>query len=71
MLFFFVFSEISFQSFGKFTTGQHDAPSTALAFEPDVRAQARDRPFIGATGMLFAQAQMIVELQVEEHILDR
>jgi len=71
MLFFFVFGEIGFEPFGKFTAGQHDASSTAFTFEPDVGAEARDRPLIGATGMLFAQAQMIVELQVEEHILDR
>ena len=64
MLFFFVFGKIGLQSFGKFPAGKHDAPSTALTFESDVRTEARDRPFIGAAGMLFAQAQVVVELQI-------
>jgi len=56
MLFFFVFGEIGFESLGKFTTGQHDAPSTALAFQSNIRAEACDGPFIGAAGMLFTEA---------------
>jgi hypothetical protein len=60
MLFFFVFGEISFESLGKFTAGEHNAASTAFAFQPNIRAEPRDDPFIGAAGMLFAEAQVIV-----------
>ena len=70
MLFFFVFREIGFEPFGKFTAGKHDAPATAFTFQPNIRPQARDRPLIGATRMLFAQAQVIVEMQFRKHILD-
>jgi hypothetical protein len=62
--------EIGFEPFGQFTTGKHDPPATAFAFQPNIRAQARDRPLIGATGMLFAQAQVIVEMQFRKHSLD-
>lgn len=70
LLLFFVFGEIGFEPFGKFTAGEHDASSTALAFQPNIRAKPRDNPFIGAAGMLFAQAQVIVELKVWKHVLD-
>jgi hypothetical protein len=69
MLFFFVFGEIGFEPFGKFTAGQHDASSAAFAFQPDIGAQARDNPLIGAAGMLLAQAQMVVELEVGKHVV--
>ena len=59
--------QVGFQSFGKFTAGEQDVPPTALAFETDIRAKAGDGPFIGAAGMLFAQAQMVLETQVREH----
>jgi len=39
-------------------------PATALAFEPDVRAETSDSPLVGATGVLFSKAEMIVEVQV-------
>ena len=70
MLFFFMFGEIDFEPFGKFTTGKHDPPAAAFTFQPNIRAQARDDPLIGAAGMLFAQAQVIVEMQFRKHILD-
>jgi hypothetical protein len=66
-MFFFMFSEIGFQPFGKFTAGEHDAPPAAVAFQPDVRAETGDGPFVGAARMLFAEAQMVVEAQVGEH----
>jgi hypothetical protein len=56
--------EIGFESFGKFTPCQHDAPATALALEPDIRAKTCDGPFIGTTRMLFPETEMIVETQV-------
>jgi hypothetical protein len=67
MSFFFVFGEIGFEPFGKLTAGQQDAASAACAFQPDICAQARDHPLIRAAGVLFAQAQVIVEAQVGEH----
>jgi hypothetical protein len=67
MLFFFVFGEIGFEPLGKFAAGQHDAPSTAFAFQPNIRAEPRDDPLIGATGMLLAQPQVIVKTQVGKH----
>ena len=67
MLLFFVWGEIGFESFGKFAAGQHDASSAAFAFQANIRAQARDNPLVGAARMLFAQAQVIVELEVGKH----
>jgi hypothetical protein len=66
-----VFGEVGFKPFGKFTAGKHDAASAAFTFEPDIRAQACDGPFIGTARMLFAEAQVIVELEVGEHISPR
>jgi hypothetical protein len=48
--------QIGFQSFCQFTPRKQDSPSTAGTFEPDIRAQARDNPLVGATGMLFSEA---------------
>jgi hypothetical protein len=56
--------QIGFQSLGQLTPSQHDTSPAALAFEPDVRAQACDNPFIGATGVLFPEAEMIVQAKV-------
>jgi hypothetical protein len=63
-LFIFVLCQIGFESFGKFAAGEHNPSSTALAFEPDIRAETCDGPLIGATGMLFSEAEMVVEAQV-------
>jgi hypothetical protein len=63
-LFIFVLCQIGFESFGKFAPSEHDMPATALAFEPDVRAETSDSPLVGATGVLFSKAEMIVEVQV-------
>jgi hypothetical protein len=62
-----MWSEVGFQSFGKFPPGEHHTPPTAFAFEADVRAKTCDGPFVGTARMLFAQAQVIVELQVRQH----
>jgi hypothetical protein len=67
-LFFCVFSKVGFESFGKFTAGKHNAASTAFTFESDIRPEAYDGPFVGATRMLFAKAQVVVELEVGEHM---
>jgi hypothetical protein len=62
-----MFGEIGFESFGKFTAGEHDVASATFAVEPDIRAETGDSPFVGAARMLFTQAQVIVELEVGEH----
>jgi len=59
-----VLCEVNFQSLRKFTPRQQNAPPAAFALEPDIRAEACDRPFVGAARMLFSQAEMIVEAQV-------
>jgi hypothetical protein len=63
-LFIFVLCQIGFESFGELAPRQHDTPPTTFALEPDIRAQACDRPFIGATWMLLSEAEMIVEAKV-------
>ena len=59
-----MFSEVDFESLCKFAPRQHHAPSAAFAFQPNIRAETRDRPLIGATWMLFAEAQVVVEAKV-------
>jgi len=56
--------KVGFEPLGKFTPRQQDAPPTALAFEPDIRAETNNGPFVGTAWMLFSQAKMIVEMQV-------
>jgi hypothetical protein len=70
ILSFYVFGEIGFEPFGKFAPGKHNMPPAAFAFESDIRAETCDGPFVGAARMLFAEAQVIVELQVGEHKLE-
>jgi hypothetical protein len=59
-----VLGKVGFESLGKFAPRQEDAPSAAFALESDIRAEPRDGPLIGATRMLFSEAEMIVETQV-------
>ena len=56
--------QVGFQSLGKFAPRQQDAPSTAFAFQTDIRTKTCDNPFIGATRMLLSQAQMIVKVEI-------
>jgi len=63
--------QIGFESFCKFAACEHDAPPTAFTFEPDIRAETRDRPFVGAAWMLFAEAEVVVEAQVGKHVWKR
>jgi len=67
-MFCFVYSEIGFESFCKFAAGEHDTPIASFTFESDIRAEARDSPFVGTARMLFTESQVIVETQVWEHI---
>jgi hypothetical protein len=66
-LFFCVVGKVGFEPFGKFTAGKHDVASAAFAFKPNVRAKTYDGPLVGTARMLFAEAQVIVELEVGEH----
>ena len=56
--------KVGFQSLGKFTPCQQDAPPAAFAFESDIRAKTNDAPFVGTAWMSFSEAEMIVEPQV-------
>ena len=62
--FIFMLCKVRFESFCQLAPGQQDAPAAALAFEPDIRAQTRDGPLVGAARMLLSKAEMIVETQV-------
>lgn len=59
-----MFCKVGFESLGKFTPREQDAPPAAFALQPDIRAKSRDGPFIGAARMLFSEAKVIVEMQV-------
>jgi hypothetical protein len=59
-----VLCQVGFESLGKFTPRQEDAPATALAFESDIRAKTCDDPLIGATRVLLSQAKMIMKAKV-------
>jgi hypothetical protein len=63
-LFIFVLCQIGFESFGELTPCQQDVPSAAFAFEPDIRAQAYDRPLIRSTWVLFSESEMVIKAQV-------
>jgi hypothetical protein len=65
-----VLCKVGFESLCKFTPRQHDTPSTAFAFESDIRAETCDSPFIGSTWMLFSEAKMVVEAQVGKHNME-
>ena len=67
MLFIFVVCEIGLESFGEFASCEHNPPPASLAFEADIRAEPRDSPLIGTTGMLFTESQVVVEVEVEGH----
>lgn len=62
-----MWSEIGFESLCKFASGQHDVSSTTLAFQPNVCTETDHCPFIGTARVLFAQAQVVIELQVGKH----
>ena len=56
--------QVGFESLGEFAPGQQNAPPTAFALEPDIRAQPRDGSLVGTAWMLFAQTQVVIETQV-------
>jgi len=60
--------QISFESFCEFAASEHDAPPTTFAFETNIRAETRHRPFVGAAGMLLTESEVVVEAEVGEHI---
>jgi hypothetical protein len=59
--------EIGLEPFCEFTPRKHNTPPANFAFESNIRAETGDGPFVGAARMLFAEAQVIVEVQVGEH----
>jgi len=62
-----MFGEVDFKSLCKFAPREHDAPSAAFAFQPNIRAETRHSPLVRATGMLFAESQVVVEAEVGKH----
>ena len=56
--------KVGFESLGQLTPRQQNAPPAAFAFQPDIRAETCDGPFIGAARVLLSEAEMIVETQV-------
>jgi hypothetical protein len=66
-MYIFVLRQVRLESLCQFAPGEQDAAPAALALEADIRAEARHRPFVRAAGMLFSQAEVIVESQVGEH----
>jgi hypothetical protein len=68
LFFYYVFGEIGFEPFGKFTPREHDVASATFAFETNIRAETGDGPFKGTARMLFTEPQVIVELKVGKHV---
>lgn len=62
-----MFREIHFHSFRQFAAGKHDASSTTLALQPNIRAETHNRPIKGTAGVLLSQTEVIVEAEVGEH----
>jgi len=63
-----MFGEVGLESLRKFPPREHDSPSTAFTLESDVSAETCDGPFKGAARMLFAETEVVVQLQVWEHV---
>ena len=59
--------EIGFESLCQFAPCEQDAPSTAFAFQPDIRAETCHSPFVGTARVLFAEPQKVVEVKVGKH----
>jgi adenine phosphoribosyltransferase len=66
-----VFGEGSFKSLGELATGEQDPSPAAFTFQPDVRAETDNGPFVGAAGVLLAQAQVVVQAEIGKHITYR
>lgn len=62
-----MFSEVDFKSLCQFAPREHDAPSAAFAFQPNIRTETRNSPFVGAARMLLAESQVVIEAKVGEH----
>ena len=59
--------QIGFEPFREFSTCEHDAPTTAFAFETNIRTEAGHCPFIRAAWVLLTEAEVVVEAEVGEH----
>ena len=62
-----MFRQVDFKSLCQFASREHDTPTAAFAFQSNIRAEARHCPFVRAAGVLFAEAEVIVEAEVGEH----
>jgi len=60
--------EIRLEAAVQFSTGEHDSPTAAFALQSDVRAETRNRPFVGAARVLLAESEAVVEAEVGEHV---
>lgn len=63
-----MFCQVRFHPLCQFAPREHDAPTTAFALQSNIRAESRDRPFVGAARMLLAELEAVVEAEVGEHI---
>ena len=68
MMFFFVYSEICLEPLCKFAPGEHDTPPTAQTFKPNICAETRNSPFVGAARVLLAETKVIIEAEVGKHV---
>jgi len=59
-----MFREVSFHSLCQFAASQHDAPSATFAFQSNICAEADHRPFKGTAWMLFAQTQVVIQVEI-------
>lgn len=71
LVIFFASCEIDFKALRKFAPREEDAAPTAFAFESNVGSKTCDDPLIGAAWVRLAKTEMIVELEVEEHGLEK
>ena len=52
---------------GKLPACQHDSMSASAALQANISAEARNLPFVSATGVGFAHVDDVVYLQVRKH----
>lgn len=52
-----------FQTARKDTPRQHHSPSAPQAFQPDIRSQADNLPFITTAWVRFAQPDLVIDVK--------
>jgi hypothetical protein len=63
-----VFGQVGFHAFCQFTAGEHYAMFTGVTFQPYIGSKPYNGPLKGTARMRFTQTQVVVELQVREHV---